>query len=444
MTRRWLIAAVLVLPLLAGAAVRLGERAAPAAAGLQPLDSLDAAARAVVGTDKAIRLFEDRVRERPADYLSYTILGQLHARRARETGDFDAYTRAEDAFRKALDARKDHQPASLGLAAALASQHKFADALGVAGAVRKANPGSVDALAVVGDAFVEVGNYADAAAAFDELRIRVPDAPSVLARIAHLAELRGQRAKALDLLRRAGARELDEEGHSETTAWYQTRIGALLYRDGKLDGAAESFETALRYFDGYYIALDGLAEVRVAQGNDADAIALLERATSRVPQPASLIDLGDLYAKHGRTADAERAYRQAESIALRGGSYQFAYRRDLAMFYADHNRQLARALELAREDLESRPDIYGYDALAWCLYRNGRFDEAAPVMEKALVLGSGDATLLSHAGLIDYRRGRLAQARERLTAANARAPYLLKDEAKHALADLASRTELPR
>ncbi len=444
MTRRWLIAAVLILPLLLAAALRLGERAAPAAADLQPLDSLDAAARGVVGTDKAIRLFEDRVRERPADYLSYTILGQLHARRARETGDFDSYTRAEGAFRKALDAKKDHEAASLGLAAALASQHKFADALQVAGAVRKANPRSVDALAVVGDSFVEVGNYAEAADAFDELRIRVPDAPSVLARIAHLAELHGQRAKALDLLRRAGARELDEEGQSETTAWYQTRIGALLYRDGKLDGAAESYETALRYFDGYYIALDGLAEVRAAQGNDADAIALLERATSRVPQPASLIDLGDLYAKHGRAADAERAYRQAESIALRGGSYQFAYRRDLAMFYADHNRQLARALELAREDLESRPDIYGYDALAWCLYRNGRFDEAGPVMEKALALGSGDATLLAHAGLIDYRRGRLAQAREQLTAANARAPYLLKDEAKQALADLAGRTELSR
>src|SRR6185436_2049395 len=102
---------------------------------------------------------------------------------------------------------------------------------------------------------------------------------------------------------------------------------------------------------------DGLAEVRVAQGNDAQAIDLLERATSRVPQPASLVDLGDLYAKHGRAADAERAYAQAESIALRGGSYEAAYRRELAMFYADHNRQLPRALELARADLASRPDI---------------------------------------------------------------------------------------
>ena len=130
----------------------------------------------------------------------------------------------------------------------------------------------------------------------------------------------------------------------------------------RIAGEVGYAETALRYFDGYYIALDGLAEVRAAQGNDGDAIALLERATSRVPQPASLIDLGDLYAKDGRAADAGRAYRQAESIALRGGSYQSAYRRDLAMFYADHNRQLAHALELAREDLESRPDVYGYDA----------------------------------------------------------------------------------
>src|SRR5262249_50198265 len=160
-----------------------------------------------------------------------------------------------------------------------------------------------------------------------------------------------------------------------------------------------------------YIALDGLAEVRAAQGRDSDAIAMLERATSRVPQPASLVDLGDLYARHGRSDDADRAYRQAESIAQRGGSYRSAYRREPAMFYANHDRHLDQALDLARQDLGSRPDVYGYDALGWCLYKNGRLDEAASAMEKALALDTGDATVLTHAGLIEYRRGRLAQAR---------------------------------
>ena len=86
--------------------------------------------------------------------------------------------------------------------------------------------------------------------------------------------------------------------------------------------------------------------------------------------------------------------------------------------------QRAKDLFRAVDYLASRPDIYGYDALAWCLYRNGRYDEAAAAIEKALALDTGDATLLAHAGLIDYRRGRSAGALEYLTAANGRAPSL--------------------
>src|SRR5688500_5124634 len=72
-------------------------------------------------TDRAIRQFEQRAVENPRDYLSSTILGQLHGRRGREIGDFDAYGRAEEAFRRALNVNKDHVAAMVGLAAALAS-----------------------------------------------------------------------------------------------------------------------------------------------------------------------------------------------------------------------------------------------------------------------------------------------------------------------------------
>jgi tetratricopeptide (TPR) repeat protein len=409
-----------------------------AAGSRAPAAENNAAAAAVVATEKAIAQFERRVAENPQDYLSFTVLGQLHARRARETGDLDSYRRAEEAFRTALDAKKDHPGAMLGLAAAFASQHKFGEARRMARAIEEASPGSVDALAVLGDASVEIGNYADADAAFQDLAIKAPDEPSVLARLAHLAELKGMDGQALQLLRRAADKELAEEGNGESSAWYQTRIGTLLYRTGKLNEASKSFEAALQLFDGYYIALDGLADVRNAQGRVDDAIAMLELAVtaSGRQQPASLFALGDLYLKKGRTADAERVFQQAEAIAERPGSYPLAYRRELAMFYANHNRNLEKALDLARQDLEARPDIYGYDALAWALYKNNRFEEAAAAITKALALATHDPTLLVHAGLIEYRSGQPSQALTHLRSANALCPYLVTDEARRVLSEL--------
>src|SRR5437016_5897038 len=43
--------------------------------------------------------------------------------------------------------------------------------------------------------------------------------------------------------------------------------------------------------------------------------------------------------------------------------------RSLALVYADQDRNLDRALELAEAELEVRGDVYTYDALAWVLFK---------------------------------------------------------------------------
>jgi hypothetical protein len=65
----------------------------------------------------------------------------------------------------------------------------------------------------------------------------------------------------------------------------------------------------------------------------------------------------------------------------------------------------ACALRPAEDELVARHDIYGYDALAWALLANGRADEVRATMAEALALGSGNATLLYHAGMIGARLG---------------------------------------
>src|SRR5262249_55949194 len=57
----------------------------------------------MMSTDNAIKFFEKRVGADPQDFMSYTILGQLHIRKARETGNVECYTAAEVACRRALE-----------------------------------------------------------------------------------------------------------------------------------------------------------------------------------------------------------------------------------------------------------------------------------------------------------------------------------------------------
>ena len=57
-------------------------------------------------------------------------------------------------------------------------------------------------------------------------------------------------------------------------------------------------------------------------------------------------------------------------------------------------------------------------------------------MTKAMALGTQDATLYAHAGLIEHERGHSAQALSYLNSANEVCPYLLDDATRRLRADL--------
>jgi len=96
---------------------------------------------------------------------------------------------------------------------------------------------------------------------------------------------------------------------------------------------------------------------------------------------------------------------------------QVVYNRQLALFSANHTRNLSEALTLASAELAGRKDVYGYDAAAWALYKNGRYAEAAEAMDEAMKLGTRDASLYYHAGLIAAGLGNQQRAHTLLTEA---------------------------
>ncbi len=80
-------------------------------------------------------------------------------------------------------------------------------------------------------------------------------------------------------------------------------------------------------------------------------------------------------------------------------------RHELATFYADHDRNLALALDWMRQDLRTARDIAAFDTLAWAAYKAGLIKEARAAIGQALRLGTQDARLYYHAGKISQKAG---------------------------------------
>jgi tetratricopeptide (TPR) repeat protein len=113
--------------------------------------------------------------------------------------------------------------------------------------------------------------------------------------------------------------------------------------------------------------------------------------------------------------DAKRPERQFELVEYIGRLNEInkvLYNRELAYFYADHDIKPKEGLELALRELDYRRDVYAYDVVAWNLYRNGKFAEARTAIDQALRLGTQDAKLFFHAGMIYESLGEKTKAKE--------------------------------
>ena len=361
----------------------------------------------------AIRTFENRIRQNPKDAVSYTLLGELYIRQARETGDVTGYQRAEVALNESLKLLPGYAPAGSSLASVYYAQHEFEQALDLAARVYESNPKNTSALVTVGDAYLSLGDYQKAEEVYQQLGETEATSP-VLARLAYLEELNGNPEEALHLMRRAAGTALRSEGTRESIAWYILRVGDIYYNLGEVKEAGSYYEASLRVFDNYHLALAGLGKVRAAEGKYEDAIAYYTRAVNIIPQPDFLAALGDLYMVTGQPDKAQLQYHTVEFIGTLATLNEQIYNRQLANFYSNHNLKLDEALQLSLAELEMRQDIYGYDAAAWAHYKNGNYEEAQVFMNQALALGTRDALLLYHAGMIAHALGDNQQARHLL------------------------------
>jgi tetratricopeptide (TPR) repeat protein len=371
---------------------------------------------------RAIRAWTESLEASSANYLAATNLGIVYAGRARLTGDLSDYQRALQAADHALGLDPAYLPALELRATILFALHEFSAARSEAQRVVDREPTALQALAVIGDASLELGDLTGARAAYGQLAERSPSAP-VWSRLAHLAFVEGDLDGALTHVGNALA-ATPSSAAPEESAFYAFQLGELLRSAGRVGEAEAAYESALEALPDHIPATAGLARIREAQGRRTHAIALLEDVTARQPQPELVAMLGDLYALAGNTDAAERQYAVVERIGEVGTAAGSVYDRQLVLFAADHDRGVDAAVAAAEASLAHRTDIYGYDALAWALYKAGRLEEAATAAESALATQTSDPRIAYHAGMIAAARGEVDEARQLLERAVAGSAYL--------------------
>jgi tetratricopeptide (TPR) repeat protein len=415
MIRAKVPAALFAAAAIIGGVAVLRDDPSPATPALPDPAEMLAAGYGYDPLDEVVALWRARVREDPHDYLSRTQLGQSLLGLARETGHLTLYERAEDHLRRAAGEAPGYPSAQIGLAASLSAQHDFASALDLLEAQQAQRPEDQGLLAVIADAQLELGDYDEAFDAFSELTISLPDNPATLSRQARQAALTGHNGDAVDFARRALILSADQGLRPSAAAGMWFQLAYFEYQAGAVDDAESTLDSALEIDPEHLASRELLGKVLVAQGRLDEAAALYEDILTTT-QGADLNGLlAEIYRAQGRDADADEQIRLGLDLAQHQIGRFPAERRHLAGFFADNDPETF--LQLARDDVETRRDVYGLDLLAWALQLNGHTDEARATEREAMALGTEDAVLLYHAGMIEAAAGHPDDARDLLSSA---------------------------
>jgi tetratricopeptide (TPR) repeat protein len=396
--RRSAVAAlVLTLVAASGCSTRGGGGPSPSAMA-SPFVFVDPATTSP--TDQAIARAQDRLRADDRDDNARLALVEAFLQKVRENGDASLYTRAEALLGQAKSGR-DAEPVILVAEGTLAlARHRFDDALRLGRKASALAPGNVGALGVVVDALNELGRYDEALAATQAMADARPSLSS-LARVSYARELRGDLPGAVAAMAQAAAAGT---ASGENLAYVQVQLGNLQLTTGDVAGAEASYAAADAAFSGFPPAKAGRARVLVARGAPGAAADVLAEVVAALPTAEYAIAHGDALAAAGRKAEADDAYDLVDAIARLYRANGVDVDLELALFAADH-RPGKEAVERARRTVDERPSIAAHDALAWSLFTAGLIDEAWPVAERAVALGTRDPQVRYHAAAIAMARG---------------------------------------
>jgi tetratricopeptide (TPR) repeat protein len=330
--------------------------------------------------------------------------------KARDTADPRYYARAAARYQHALKLNPQNVGALTGLADVAGARNDVEQSIHWARQALALKPAHAPAFGLLGDAALALGDYAGARQHYQKMLDLQPDL-AAYCRSAHLVYLNGDVRKATWLIQQALAAD---PAASQASAECRAQLALIHWHNGALLVAEQVLQKALEIFANDRRLLLTLAKIKTSKRDYPGAIDYYQRALKIGAEPDAVIALGDLYALTGDSQKAEQQY--ARLAALQATRVASGVRDDLSLarFDADHARNLPAALQQAEAVWARRKNLLVADTLAWCLYQNARYADATKIIRHALKLGTPDAHMLFHAGMIHAKAGERETAKRYL------------------------------
>jgi Flp pilus assembly protein TadD len=388
---------VAALALVASAAITARSIAAKT-----PTPHYDIAAERAL-RDADVAFYQQHALRDPTGALDHLHLAGLYLQRARERAAPADIARAETEARISLGNRTAHNTEAYHeLALAQVGQHKFWEARESAESLLAADPTAAGPRSLLGEIDLELGRYLEADTIFTALD-RPSAEPPVLSRVARWASLRGNSEHARNVLMSAREKAHRQAGTpAEQIAWYDLRLGEQALTIGQYDDAATRLEMARQVAPDDPRVFLALSRLALARHDAAKALEYANAAMNAGEDPLAFALASDAQQLLGHGAEADRMFRAFETAIT--AAPPLSWHRQWRLELLDRGREVGAVLAQAKQELTTRPDVYGWDQYAWALHAAGRDAEARDAMRNALKWNTEDVMFDAHAKALGVTR----------------------------------------
>jgi tetratricopeptide (TPR) repeat protein len=210
-----------------------------------------------MNTDDRIAMYSLIVKSKPAELHYQVLLAGAYIQKTRETTDYSYLERAAGILDSVISADNTYYEARRLLIETQLERHLFAKAAESSRRLIKMDGADPWNWGTLGDALTEMGEYGEAADAYQKMVTLRPDLASYN-RAAHFHFLYNDVPGAIAIMKKA-----IEAGSSspENIAWCMVDLGNIYFKTGQYKEAAQWFLNAQRTFRAYNSAYAGLAKV---------------------------------------------------------------------------------------------------------------------------------------------------------------------------------------
>jgi len=325
------------------------------------------------------------------------------------------FSKAENAYRKAVDADPDDAGHRHGLAQSLLSQEKYAAALEQFKRLSELEPGTAENYLRMAQLYRRMGEFDQAESSLLRAKQLAPGSLEVLYHEALLYEDQGRYADAVKVLTDAiaGIRSQSSgEGNPSALAILYEQLGRTYREQENYPAAISTFEEMARLGPDAQRRAQMLLIDTYRESHDIDrAIAETKRALEQSPKEQSLtVTLAMLYGEKADTAAATKLL----TALLQGNDRDQEIYLDLAQVqergrkYPEAEESAKKAEQMARSEADQESSAFMLGAI---YEREKKFDLAEEQFRKALAANPNSAAVLNYYGYMLADRGvRLEEA----------------------------------